>query len=144
MHQLLLAKAKEDPSLVWPRGQVRFMRSSSSSLAPTVLRELEAVFAAPVAEAYSMTEASHMMTTNPLPPGERIPGTVGLPAGVELAVLDSSDKPVAPGAVGEVCVRGENVTLGYRNNPEANASAFSSGWFHTGDQVRGADPAVGS
>ncbi|PIA19138.1 acetyl-CoA synthetase-like protein [Coemansia reversa NRRL 1564] len=112
---------------------IRFIRSCSSALAPSVLAELEAAFQAPVLEAYAMTEAAHQMCSNPLPPAVHKPGSVGLPQGVDLAILDDSD---APTALGEVCVRGANVTRGYLNNPEANAKSFTaaSHWFRTGDQ----------
>jgi acyl-CoA synthetase (AMP-forming)/AMP-acid ligase II len=100
-----------------------------------ILERLETAFNAPVLEAYAMTEASHMMTSNPLPQdGPRKPGSVGRPAGkMELAVLDEQGKEVPAGSPGEVCVRGANVTAGYKSNPAANAEAFAYGWFHTGD-----------
>jgi len=79
-----------------------------------------------------MTEAAHQMTSNPLPPAARKPSSVGLPQGIELAILDDSDKRVEEG---EVCIRGANVTKGYLANPEANKSAFTQdGWFRTGDR----------
>lgn len=83
-----------------------------------------------------MTEASHQMTSNPLPHrGKRQPGSVGLGQGVEVRILDDAGQEVPQGAEGEVCIRGENVTKGYMNNPKANAEAFfSSGFFRTGDQ----------
>jgi acyl-CoA synthetase (AMP-forming)/AMP-acid ligase II len=99
-----------------------------------VIAELERVFNAPLIESYGMTEASHQMASNPLPPAKRIPGSVGIAAGPEVSIMDNEGKLLAPGAVGEVVIRGENVTLGYENNPKANAEAFVSGWFRTGDQ----------
>jgi acyl-CoA synthetase (AMP-forming)/AMP-acid ligase II len=82
-----------------------------------------------------MTEASHQMTSNPLPPAERKPGTVGLGQGVQVAILDASGNELSQGAEGEICIKGVNVTSGYINNPKANAEAFtSSGFFRTGDQ----------
>jgi len=83
-----------------------------------------------------MTEASHQMTSNPLPKyGPRKPGTVGRAQGsVKVTILDSECQPMPLGHVGEVCIQGPNVTAGYRNNPSANEEAFAGGWFHTGDQ----------
>jgi len=81
-----------------------------------------------------MTEAAHQMSSNPLPPGTRKPGTVGIAAGPEVAVIDADGNPLAPGATGEIAIRGENVTSGYENNPKANGEAFVRGWFRTGDQ----------
>lgn len=133
MHQAILGRAANNAEVI-ARNPLRFVRSSSSSLPPQVLHELESVFRCPVIEAYGMTEAAHQMASNPLPPGERKPGTVGLAAGPEVAVIDAAGGPVAAGATGEVGIRGPNVTSGYENNPAANADAFVNGWFRTGDQ----------
>ncbi len=100
------------------------------------MMELERTFDAPVVEAYGMTEASHQMTSNPLPPRARKPGTVGMPAGPEVAVMDGAGRPLPAGEVGEVVIRGPNVTRGYRDNPEADRAAFVDGWFRTGDEGR--------
>jgi acyl-CoA synthetase (AMP-forming)/AMP-acid ligase II len=100
------------------------------------MTELEDVFAAPVIEAYGMTEASHQMAANPLPPRPRKPGSVGLPAGPEIAIMNDAGTLLDQGATGEVVIRGPNVTLGYAGNPEATARAFTNGWFRTGDEGR--------
>jgi oxalate---CoA ligase len=133
MHQAILGRAGKNADLI-RANPLRFIRSSSSSLAPQVIQELEAVFGAPVIESYGMTEAAHQMASNPLPPGVRKPGTVGVAAGPEVCVIGADGTPLSPGATGEIGIRGENVTLGYENNPKANAEAFSNGWFRTGDQ----------
>ena len=88
----------------------------------------------PVIEAYGMTEAAHQMASNPLPPAKRYPGSVGVAAGPEVAIMDGAGTLLAPGEVGEVVIRGRNVTAGYENNPKANEEAFIKGWFRTGDQ----------
>nr|CAD1821022.1 unnamed protein product [Ananas comosus var. bracteatus] len=134
VHQILLDRhaARPEPEGGYPR--LRFVRSCSASLAPAVLARLEAALGAPVLEAYAMTEAAHLMTSNPLPEdGAHKPGSVGRAVGQELAVLDEEGNPRPPHAPGEVCVRGPNVTGGYKNNPAANREAFRHGWFHTGD-----------
>jgi acyl-CoA synthetase (AMP-forming)/AMP-acid ligase II len=95
---------------------------------------MEARFGSPVLEAYGMTEAAHQIASNPLPPGERRPGTVGPGTGVETGVMDESGRLLLQGATGEVVLRGPNVTSGYRDNPDANRSSFAGGWFRTGDQ----------
>ena len=133
MHQALLARAQRNRDSV-ERASLRFIRSASSSLPPQVLAELEETFGAPVVEAYAMTEASHQMTCNQLPPGVRKPGTVGCAAGPEVAVMDEVGNLLGVGETGEIVIRGPNVTPGYENNPEANAKAFTNGWFRTGDQ----------
>ena len=133
IHQILLTRADEDNA---PRESFRFIRSCSSALAPAVFERLEDRFGAPVLEAYGMTEASHQMSSSPMPPGERIPGTVGRATGVQVAIMDMEAKGdlQKAGDVGEIVIKGENVMHGYNNNPEANAEAFVNGWFRTGDQ----------
>lgn len=119
-----------------PMPHIRFIRSCSSSLAPATFHKLEHEFNAPVLEAYAMTEASHQMTSNNLPPGKRMAGTVGQPQGVEVVILDDNDNVLPQGKTGEVSIRGENVTLGYRNNEKANRENFTKlkNYFRTGDQ----------
>jgi oxalate---CoA ligase len=133
MHQLVLARAGRHQDVI-DRAKLRFVRSSSASLPPTVMAELERTFKAPVIEAYGMTEASHQMAANPLPPGARKPGSVGLGAGVDVAIMDTTGNFLSDGATGEVVIKGGNVTSGYENNAAANESSFTDGWFRTGDQ----------
>jgi acyl-CoA synthetase (AMP-forming)/AMP-acid ligase II len=132
MHQAILTRAGRQQEVI-ARHPLRFIRSSSSSLPPRVIGELEAVFHCPVIEAYGMTEAAHQMASNPLR-GVRKPGSVGLAAGPEIGVMDETGRLLGPGATGEVVIRGDNVTGGYENHPKANAEAFVNGWFRTGDQ----------
>ncbi len=133
MHQAILARAPRSKDIV-AAANLRFVRSSSSSLPPQVMKALEETFDAPVVEAYAMTEASHQMTSNPLPPRPRKPGTVGVAAGPEVSIMDEKGGLLARGSVGEIVIRGDNVTPGYENNPKANAENFTNGWFRTGDQ----------
>jgi oxalate---CoA ligase len=118
-----------------PKPKIRFIRSCSSALAAPTFHALEKAFDAPVLEAYAMTEAAHQMTSNPLPPAKRKPGSVGPGQGVQVAILDTEGNHVKQGGEGEICVRGENVTKGYLNNEKANRDSFTQeGWFRTGDQ----------
>jgi oxalate---CoA ligase len=133
MHQAILARADRNREIL-QRNRLRFLRSSSASLPPQVMTALEETFGAPVVEAYGMTEAAHQMAANPLPPRERKPGTVGVSAGPDVAIMDEKGNLLPPGGVGEVVIRGPNVTRGYQNNPGANETAFTKGWFRTGDQ----------
>jgi oxalate---CoA ligase len=133
MHQAILARAERNRDVI-ARHPLRFVRSSSSSMPPQVISELEAAFSAPLIESYGMTEAAHQMSSNPLPPGRRKPGSVGIAAGPEIAIIDEVAIPQPPNTVGEIAIRGANVTKGYENNPKANAEAFTNGWFRTGDQ----------
>jgi acyl-CoA synthetase (AMP-forming)/AMP-acid ligase II len=134
LHRLLLARA--DPASGRPAGaeRLRFIRSCSASLPPRVMHDLEAAFGAPVLEAYGMTEAAHQMSSNPLPPSARKPGSVGQGTGVQIGIMDANGRHLAPGERGEVAIKGPSVIRGYENNPEANATSFVNGWFRTGDQ----------
>jgi acyl-CoA synthetase (AMP-forming)/AMP-acid ligase II len=132
MHQAILSRAERNKEII-ARARLRFLRSSSSSLPGPVMQELEAVFGCPLVESYGMTEASHQMASNPLD-GVRKPGLVGLAAGPEVAIMDDDGRILPQGEIGEVVIRGPNVTAGYENNPDANAKAFIHGWFRTGDQ----------
>jgi acyl-CoA synthetase (AMP-forming)/AMP-acid ligase II/thioesterase domain-containing protein/acyl carrier protein len=141
MHQAILARATRAradrdyaSATILGRIHLRFIRASSAPLPPAVMRNLERVFSAPVIESYGMTEAAHQMTSNPLPPAVRKPGSVGLPAGPEIAIMDTKSQLLPAGTAGEVVIRGSNVMAGYENNPDANATAFTSGWFRTGDE----------
>ena len=140
MHQAILARAGRNREVI-EQVKLRFLRSSSSSLPAPVMEQLAATFGAPVIEAYGMTEATHQMCSNPLPPGVQKPGSVGLPAGPEVRIAHEADNVLLPtGATGEVVISGPNVTPGYEGNPEANAKAFfmaeEKRWFRTGDQGR--------
>ncbi|NBS42722.1 MAG: AMP-dependent synthetase [Acetobacteraceae bacterium] len=132
MHQTILTRADRNAEII-ERAKLRFIRSSSASLPGPVMEQLEAVFGCPLVESYGMTEASHQMASNPLA-GPRKPGSVGRAAGPEVAIMDDDGTILPQGEIGEVVIRGPNVTAGYEANPEANAKAFTHGWFRTGDQ----------
>ena len=133
MHQAIVSRASKNPEII-QRNPLRFMRSSSSSMPPQVIKELEEIFNAPLIEAYGMTEATHQMASNPLPPLARKPGTVGRAAGPEIAIMGNDGSLLPRGDTGEIVIRGPNVTAGYESNPKANAEGFLDGWFRTGDQ----------
>lgn len=133
MHQALLTWSDANRSAI-DRCPLRFIRSCSAALPPQVMAALEGAFRAPVSESYGMTEASHQISGNPLPPRVRKPGSVGISAGPEIATMDELGNLLPPGQKGEIVIRGANVTQGYENNPTANKSAFTNGWFRTGDQ----------
>jgi acyl-CoA synthetase (AMP-forming)/AMP-acid ligase II len=134
IHQLVLGRGRHRAPGAAGGRSLRFVRSCSSSLSPELARKLEEHVGAPVLDAYGMTEAAHQMASNPLPPGERVLGSVGLPTGVEMAILDAEGNELPGGSTGEVAVRGPNVMDGYEANPRANAEAFAGRWFRTGDQ----------
>ncbi|MGI9622653.1 MAG: AMP-binding protein, partial [Acidimicrobiales bacterium] len=135
MHQALLERrrvAGDEFEMV----DLRFIRSSSASLAPTVMEELESAFGCAVVESYGMTEAAHQVSSNPLPPDPRKPGSVGVPAGPQVEVMGTSGELLGPDSVGEVVVKGPNVMTSYRGDQGATREAFEAGWFRTGDQGR--------
>jgi oxalate---CoA ligase len=130
LHQMILDRIDD----AGPPGTLRFVRSCSSALAPALMARAEERYRAPMLEAYGMSEASHQMTSNPLPPAERIPGSVGVATGTEMAIVDDAGGFVPEGSPGEVVVKGPGVMSGYVNNPEATAAAFFGDWFRTGDR----------
>ena len=133
MHQMVLARSARHAREARSAG-LRFVRSSSASLPGPVLEELEDLFGVPVIESYGMTEATHQMCTNPLPPGVAKVRSVGLPAGIEVVVLDEAGRLLPSGTRGEVSIKGPTVIDGYENNPAADEAAFTGGWFRTGDE----------
>jgi oxalate---CoA ligase len=133
MHEAALARAERHREAC-ERARIRLVRSSSARLSARVMKDLERAFDAPVIESYGMTETAHQITSNPLPPGRRDPGSVGTAAGPEVAIMDADGQLLPAGEDGEIVVRGANVMAGYENDPEANAQAFRHGWFRSGDQ----------
>ncbi len=134
MHQMLLARVRKGHHQPGDHASLRFIRSASAPLAPEVIHEMERTFGVPFVEAYGMTEASHQMSSNPLPPRKRIPGSVGHPTGIRISILGEKGKHLPKGEKGEVAIQGPSIFSGYENNPAANAAAFLDGWFRTGDQ----------
>jgi acyl-CoA synthetase (AMP-forming)/AMP-acid ligase II len=130
LHQMIVEKIDDKGA---PAG-IRFVRSCSSALSPALMERLEGIYHAPVLEAYGMTEASHQMASNPLPPAPHLAGSVGIATGTEIGIINTDRRFLPEGEPGEVVIRGAGVTPGYLNNPEANADAFFDGWFRTGDR----------
>ncbi|MFN8187681.1 MAG: AMP-binding protein [Gaiellales bacterium] len=129
IHHMLLERAAPPAATA-----LRFVRSCSSALSPELLARCEAVYGVPMLEAYGMTEASHEMAANPLPPRPRKPGTVGVPTGADVRIVAPDWAELPPGMPGEVAISGPGLTPGYLANPQANAESFRNGWFRTGDQ----------
>jgi len=127
MHQLILMRKRGGEKL-------RFVRSCSAALTPDLMERMEEYFAAPVLEAYGMTEASHQMASNPLPPAPRKAGAVGKGTGVRISIRDGAGVELPGGQAGEVCIEGPGVIREYENNAEATGKSFFGVWFRTGDQ----------
>jgi oxalate---CoA ligase len=130
LHQMILDRADD----AGPLPALRFVRSCSSALSPALLERAEREYGAPMLEAYGMTEASHQMSSNPLPPGVRLPGSVGVPTGTQIRIVSSAGVFLPDGTAGEVVIRGPGVMAGYVANPTATAEAFFGDWFRTGDR----------
>ena len=133
MFQAILDRAGDYREVI-ERSRIRLIRSASAPLPVQVIHRLEETFGVPVIEVYATTESCHNVTANPLPPGVRKPGSVGLPFTAEVAIMDAEGNFLPVDARGEIMVRGEAVMDGYDNNPEANEQAFVDGWFRTGDE----------
>ena len=133
MHQAILLRAQKNSDKA-KKLNLRFIRSSSASLPPAIFEQLNDIFQTPVIEAYGMTEATHQMASNPLPPAIQKPGLVGMPAGPEICIMNDKNEKLLQGEIGEICIKGDNVTNGYENNPEANKQSFINNWFRTGDE----------
>lgn len=113
---------------------LRLIRSCSAPLPDKIFDELEQLFKVPVIQAYGMTEATHQISSNPLPPAARKKGSVGIGSSTTIAILNEQGDCLPANTVGEIAIQGENVTAGYLNNAEANRKNFCKGWFRTGDQ----------
>ncbi len=133
MHQAILARVYQNPRIAANHG-LRFIRSCSAALPPTLLAGLRDALRIPVLESYGMTEASHQIASNPLPPLESKVGSVGLATGPEVAIMDRQGNILVNGRKGEIVLRGHTITRGYEGNTEANQQAFTRGWFRTGDE----------
>jgi acyl-CoA synthetase (AMP-forming)/AMP-acid ligase II/acyl carrier protein len=133
IHRAVLSLAQAEPTAL-SNHSLRFIRSSSAALPARVMQGLEETFKVPVIESYGMTEAAHQMASNPLPPGQRKVGSVGLAAGSEVSIMNEAGNLLSTGEIGEIVISGANVMHGYDNNCDANVTAFTQGWFRTGDQ----------
>jgi acyl-CoA synthetase (AMP-forming)/AMP-acid ligase II len=114
--------------------RLRFVRSCSAPLSSQLAERIEDALSVPLVQAYGMTEASHQIASNPLPPRRRDPHSVGLATGIEVMTVDEHGRVLPAGSPGEVVIRGDGMMPGYLDNPEANAAAFVDGWFRTGDR----------
>ena len=132
MHQAILQRAKNNKKII-ENNSLRFIRSSSAAMPKPVLLEIEKTFNCPVIEAYGMTEASHQIASNPLPPRVRKNGTVGIGTGPLVEIMDKEGNILEKNKVGEIVIKGETVIKQYANNEKATLSSFKNGWFKTGD-----------
>jgi len=118
---------------------VTSLKSCLSGAAPFPVASLLAFqkrFNCTVFEAYGLSEASPAVSTNHHNRPSK-PGSVGQPIPeVEVRIVDDQDQDVPQGELGELLVRGPNVSSGYYKLPEETAKTFRNGWLHTGDMAR--------
>jgi acyl-CoA synthetase (AMP-forming)/AMP-acid ligase II len=125
------------------KNNLKIIFCGSAPVPVKVQSEFEKAFRVPVIEGYGMTETTCRATFNPLPPPEALKlgendgyrklGSVGLPLGNEIKIVDEKNNSLGPGELGEIVIRGENIMKGYYKNPQATAEAFTGDWFHSGD-----------
>ncbi len=112
---------------------LRICISGAAPLPVQVLEDFEKKFGIPLIEGYGLSEASPVVSKNPLD-RTRKAGSIGIPiANVEVTIQDDGGKMLGVREIGELCVRGGNVMQGYWNQPEETAKAFRAGWLLTGD-----------
>ena len=136
MIKYLLDRAAQEPFRFGDDARLtcfRFGRSASAPLAAVTLRQWEETFRVPMIETIGLTETAGTVATNPMPPAVRKPGSVGLPFGNQIRVVDEHDRDCPPRVTGELLIRGDNLLDGYYKNPTATAAAFAGEWFRTGD-----------
>ena len=132
MLSMLLSTYPEGVPAGLNTNQLRFAMCGSAPVPAEVMKRFEETFNCPVVEGYGLSESTCRSTFNPADERRR-PGSCGLPIGNEMKVVDDDDNEVPDGELGEIVLRGENILKGYFKNPEATATAFRNGWFHTGD-----------
>jgi long-chain acyl-CoA synthetase len=132
MLSMLLTKYSEGVPEGLHTGQLRFAMCGSAPVPAEVMRQFEERFKCLVVEGYGLSESTCRSTFNP-PNRSRKPGSCGVPIGNDLRIVDDDDEDVPTGERGEIVLRGENIFREYFGNPDATATAFRGGWFHTGD-----------
>jgi amino acid adenylation domain-containing protein len=130
IHQSILVRAAANREII-ARSALRFIRSCSAPLPARLASELEETFSVQVVDSYGMTEACHQIASTPL--ARRKPGSVGVAAGPEIAIIDETGGRLPAGSDGEIAIRGANVMRGYEGMPEINRQEFTDGWLRTGD-----------
>ncbi|MEM7544672.1 MAG: AMP-binding protein [Pseudomonadota bacterium] len=132
IHQAVIAEASRQEAALNGHS-LRLIRSASASLSVARFETLEELFGVPVIETFGMTEAASQVTSNPLPPAMRKPGSVGQAAGPEVIILNEAGTAAAAEEVGELALRGPNMTRGYISPGALPLARDGDGWIRTGD-----------
>lgn len=128
---------REHPPATAQFDHVRFGRSASAPLAPESQAAFERLSGIAIVETMGLTETAGQIASNPMPPGVRKSGSVGLAVGNELRIADAAQASLPAGEVGEILIRGDNVLDEYLKNPQATRESITDdGWFRTGDLGR--------
>jgi long-chain acyl-CoA synthetase len=116
---------------------VKLCVSGAAALPVDTFKQFEAKFRISLIEGYGLTEASPVVTLNPIK-GIRKPGSIGLSMSpkIELKIVDDKDNALEPGHIGELLVKGPNVMQGYFRQPEESLKALKNGWLYTGDMAK--------
>ena len=116
---------------------MRICISGAAALPVETFRGFEKRFRVPLLEGYGLTEASPVVTINPLK-GERKPGSIGivLSKNIELKIVNEKDEALNSGEIGELLVKGPNVMQGYYKHCEASQEVLKDGWLYTGDMAK--------
>ena len=116
--------------------QVRFGRSASAALPPSLHAGFEEQFGVAIVETMGLTETAAQILSNPLPPRKNKYGSPGIAFGTEIKIVDEFGKMLPANTEGELMVRGDNIMRCYYKNPQATAEALDDGWLHTGDLAK--------
>jgi long-chain acyl-CoA synthetase len=132
MYVVLLEAGKKN--ITFPK--LRMAVSGGAALPVEIYRQGRDVMKLPIVEGYGLTEASPAVSFNP-PDGIQKEGSIGLPiADIECKIFDEDDNELPAEVIGELCVRGDNVMLGYYNQPDETSRTLRGGWLHTGDLAK--------
>ncbi|MPZ99901.1 MAG: long-chain-fatty-acid--CoA ligase [Dehalococcoidia bacterium] len=112
---------------------LKYAVTGGAAMPVEVMKAFERRYPVQILEGYGLSETSPVASFNTMDRPRKV-GSIGYPVwGVEMAILDDDDRPVADGDPGEICIRGHNIMRGYWRNPDATAETIKNGWFHSGD-----------
>lgn len=131
--QQVLDHYLDNPQQLSALKQIKLIRIVAAALPPQLQQQFESLFHVPVVEVYGMTESTTLIASQAKVAGKRIPGSVGVSAGPEIAIADADGNHLAANLHGEILLRGPSVMHGYRGPAAVNQNAFFDDWFRTGD-----------